>query len=87
MQVVICYDTSDDKLRYRLVKYLERMAVRIQYSVFYGDLTMEQIAQLKDFSEMLFQHYKDDNASLLVFPIRDTSWNDKPQPPPQHLYL
>ena len=25
MQVVICYDVSDNKLRYKLVKYLEKL--------------------------------------------------------------
>lgn len=29
MQVVICYDVSDNKLRYKLVKYLEKIAIRV----------------------------------------------------------
>ena len=33
MEVIICYDISDNKLRYKLVKYLERFAIRVQYSI------------------------------------------------------
>lgn len=29
MQVIICYDVSDNKLRYKLVKHLEKIAVRV----------------------------------------------------------
>lgn len=87
VQVVICYDTSNDKLRYRLVKYLERMAVRIQYSVFYGDLQAKQIDVLQQFVEMLFQSYDDPNASFLVFPIKDAAWKNKPQIPLDYLYV
>lgn len=87
MRVVICYDVSDDKLRYRLVKYLERIAVRIQYSVFYGDLQMEQVQKLQQFTEMLFQSYADDSASLLVFPIKDMDWVKRPQLPVDYMCL
>lgn len=87
MRVVICYDVSDDRLRYRLVKYLERLAVRIQYSVFYGDLQMEQIQKLQQFTEMLFQSYADDSASLLVFPIKDMDWAKRPQLPVDYMCL
>lgn len=87
MRVIICYDVSDDKLRYRLVKYLERMAVRIQYSVFYGDLQMEQVQKLQQFTEMLFQSYEDEEASLLVFPIKDMDWVRKPNLPIDYMCL
>ena len=87
MRVVICYDVSDDKLRYRLVKYLERLAVRIQYSVFYGDLQMEQVQKLQLFTEMLFQSYADDSASLLVFPIKEMDWVKRPQLPVDYMCL
>ena len=87
MRVIVCYDVSDDKLRYRLVKYLERMAVRIQYSVFYGDLQMEQVQKLQQFTEMLFQSYGDAEASLLVFPIKDMDWVRKPNLPIDYMCL
>ncbi len=38
MKIIICYDIKDNKLRYRLVKYLERIGIRIQLSVFKADL-------------------------------------------------
>ena len=87
MRVVICYDVSDDRLRYRLVKYVERLAVRIQYSVFYGDLQIEQVQKLQQFTEMLFQRYADESASLLVFPIKDMDWAKRPQLPVDYMCL
>ena len=42
MKVLICYDIKSNKLRRKLVKYLERIAVRIQYSVFISDLTKKK---------------------------------------------
>lgn len=87
MRIVICYDVSDNKLRYRLVKYLERRAVRIQYSVFYGDLRIDQVQKLQQFTEMLFQSYADDSASLLVFPIKDMDWVKRPQLPVDYMCL
>lgn len=47
MQCIICYDISEDKLRGRLVKYLEKFACRIQYSVFIADLSAEHQKNVK----------------------------------------
>ena len=33
MKVIICYDISNDKLRYMLVRKLKKFLVRVQYSV------------------------------------------------------
>lgn len=68
MQVVICYDTGNDKLRYRLVKYLERMAVRIQYSVFYGDVEKAQIEKLQRLPKCCFKATRTKVPACWCFP-------------------
>lgn len=37
--VVICYDIYDNKRRYRFAKFLERYGLRVQRSVFEGNLS------------------------------------------------
>lgn len=39
MRYLISYDVADNRRRYRVVKRLKRCAVRLQYSVFEGELT------------------------------------------------
>ncbi len=55
MLVIICYDISDNKIRYRMVKYLEKFAVRIQYSVFKAEMTDKKINSLNTFSRSLLK--------------------------------
>lgn len=43
MKIIICYDIEDDRDRYRLVKYLESFAYRLQYSVFECELTTKEL--------------------------------------------
>ena len=60
MQVIICYDICDNKVRYKLVKYLEKFAVRVQYSVFKAKLNEREIAKLELFAKNLLK----ENVSL-----------------------
>lgn len=39
MRAIISYDISSDKRRRKVVKRLKRCAMRVQFSVFEGDLT------------------------------------------------
>ena len=39
MRCLVSYDIADNGRRRRVVKRLERCAVRVQYSVFIGDLS------------------------------------------------
>lgn len=45
--VVVAYDVSDDRRRSRVVKILEKVGVRINYSVFECMLTDAQLEKLK----------------------------------------
>lgn len=76
MEVMICYDVKDNKLRYRLVKYLEKMAVRVQYSVFKANLNLSQIKKLDGFSKRLLKNGEEGN--LLIYEVKNEfSKNDK----------
>lgn len=44
---LICYDIAEDRIRRKVVKYLEGFAWRIQYSVFRCDITERQLAQVR----------------------------------------
>lgn len=47
MQYLICYDTPDNKRRRKLVKILEEMCERVQWSVFEGWMTPRQLNETK----------------------------------------
>ena len=61
MHVIICYDVSDNKLRYRLVKYLEKIAVLVQFSVFKANINKREILKLDNFAKKLLNNGKDGN--------------------------
>lgn len=72
VKIIICYDIGDNRLRYRLVKHLERFAVRVQYSVYKADLDDEQISKLNAFADRLLEH--GEKGSFQVYKtIRDCS--------------
>ncbi len=49
MLYIVCYDISDDRARYRVVKALKGFGVRIQKSVFEcPDLTEKQLLDLQE---------------------------------------
>ena len=43
MKYLICYDVPDDKCRRKIVKYLESIALRVQYSVFLAEFPARKI--------------------------------------------
>ena len=45
--IVIVYDIADDRRRLKIFKFLKNYATRIQYSVFEGNLTDEDIVMLE----------------------------------------
>lgn len=47
MKFYICYDITADKIRDKVVTYLETFAHRIQYSVFYCSLDEDQVTLVK----------------------------------------
>jgi CRISPR-associated protein Cas2 len=60
MYYLVCYDISDDRIRYRVVKVLKGVGVRIQKSVFEcAELTEKQFLEMKDRLEALIDHTGD----------------------------
>lgn len=86
MNVMICYDVKDNKLRYRLVKYLEKMAVRVQYSVFKANLDKKQIKSLDSFAKKLLHNGREGN--LLIYEVNNEfSKNEQASLPKDYLIL
>ena len=86
MNVIICYDVSDNKLRYRLAKYLEKMAVRVQFSVFKADLNKNEILRLDNFAKKLLNNGKDGN--MLIYAVdNELSGNERVYLPERFVFI
>lgn len=60
MLFVICFDITDDRIRYRVVKALKGCGVRVQKSVFEcSSMTEKRLLTLKDQLERLIDHTTD----------------------------
>lgn len=69
MLFFIMYDIESNKVRYNIVKYLERMGCyRIQKSIFLGNLSMEKYEKIK--SDMVeVQSLYENHDSIIVCPV------------------
>ena len=69
MLFFVMYDIESNKVRYNVVKYLERMGCyRIQKSIFLADLTIDKYESIKrDLAEV--QSLYDNHDSILVCPV------------------
>ena len=69
MLFFVMYDIESNKVRYNVVKYLERMGChRIQKSIFLADIDMEKYERIKtDLAEV--QALYENNDSILVCPV------------------
>lgn len=79
MQVIICYDISDNKVRRKLVKYLEGIAVRIQYSVFVSDLSERAVQKLQAYADKLIKEC--DKAHFVIIKAKEHELFEKTLPP------
>lgn len=66
MQVIICYDVSSNKLRTKLVNYLEKFSVRVQYSVFKANLSDQKIEEVLAYSKRLL---REDDYKFNIYKI------------------
>ena len=86
MNVIICYDVSDNKLRYRLVKYLEKIAVRVQFSVFKADMNKREIMRLDNFAKKLLNNGKEGN--MLIYEVEnELSGNEQVYLPERFVFI
>lgn len=67
MQVIICYDVSDNKLRYKLVKHLEKISVRVQLSVFKAELKPAEISKLDKYAKKLL--HNGEKGNVLIYQV------------------
>ena len=86
MNIIICYDVSDNKLRYRLVKYLEKRAVRVQFSVFKADLNKNEILRLDNYAKKLLNDGKEGN--MLIYAVdNELSGNEQVYLPERFVFI
>ena len=86
MNVIICYDVSDNKLRYRLVKYLEKIAIRVQFSVFKADLNKNEILRLDNYAKKLLNDGKEGN--MLIYEVdNELSGNERVYLPERFVFI
>lgn len=86
MNVIICYDVSNNKLRYRLVKYLEKIAVRVQFSVFKADINKTEIMRLDSFAKKLLNNGKEGN--MLIYAVEnELSGNEQVYLPERFVFI
>lgn len=69
MLFFVMYDIESNKVRYNVVKYLERMGChRIQKSIFLADISFEKYEQIKcDLAEV--QSLYDNHDSIIICPV------------------
>ena len=86
MNVIICYDVSDNKLRYRLAKYLEKIAGRVQFSVFKADLNKNEILRLDNYAKKLLNDGKEGN--MLIYEVdNELSGNERVYLPERFVFI
>ena len=81
MKYIICYDIKEDRIRNRVVKYLESRAFCIQFSVFSYKCSSTEIRSL--WKELLHLTANADNPLLMIIPVckdcdRDILMQGKP---------
>lgn len=70
--ILISYDISDNKLRTKFSKYLEKFGHRIQYSVFEIDSSERMLDNIICNIENKFEKRFDENDSIYIFKMSST---------------
>lgn len=65
LKYLICYDISDNSCRRKVVKYLESMARRLQYSVFVVDCSSSKIEVARKKWVAQYEHYITQERKML----------------------
>lgn len=90
MFYVICFDISDDRVRYRAVKAVKGHGYRVQKSVFeFPDITEKQLLTLKDKLEAIIDHHTDSIRyyRLCRACLTDVEWSGLGIKPQRENYL
>jgi CRISPR-associated protein Cas2 len=71
----ITYDIEDNKIRGHIAKYLQRLGmIRVQYSVFFGDINRDDFNKAKDTLSAINDMYEN-NDSIFIIPIGEDILN------------
>ena len=70
--MIISYDISDNKLRHRFSKYLEKFGYRLQYSVFQIDNSDRLLKIIAAEIETQFSKLFSQTDSIIIFKISET---------------
>lgn len=90
MFYIICFDISENKVRYRAVKTIKGLGYRVQKSVFeFPNITEKQLLELKDKLEALINH---DTDSIRYYRLcraclPDVEWSGKGVKPVRDNFL
>ena len=71
VNVIIFYDVSNDKIRNKIVKVLEKYGIRTQKSVFQCQINMRDYIQMKIKLESIVKY--DENVQLVIAEIEKPS--------------
>lgn len=73
--VYVIYDVSDSKIRNHISKYLQRNGlIRVQLSVFFGDITRELFNEIKQVLTKINDMYENSD-SIFIIPIGEDILN------------
>lgn len=67
--IVVSYDISDDRLRTKFSKYLEKYGYRLQYSMFRIENSERILNLVKLGIENRFRKHFKETDSVMIFPI------------------
>lgn len=67
---LVCYDIRDDRRLQRVFNYMKSQGLHLQYSVFYCELTWQELQRLKNDMSILINHREDD---IRIYPLQRNS--------------
>ncbi|MCX7794692.1 MAG: CRISPR-associated endonuclease Cas2 [Thermodesulfovibrionales bacterium] len=67
---LVCYDISDDRRLQRVFNYMKARGIHLQYSVFYCELTWQDLQNLKNDLSALIDPGRDD---VRIYPLQKDS--------------
>lgn len=70
MRYIISYDISDNQLRNRLVRILEKYGERVQYSVFEAELTKDQLRNLIAELKVMIFPMLNKRSKVFIYPLK-----------------
>ncbi len=89
MFLVICFDISDDRIRYRVAKALKGVGYRVQKSVFEcPSVTEKQFLKLQERFEALIDHEQDSVRYYVLCRncLREVEWTGAGEKPQTHKF-